>query len=235
MIAVARQPPDSRLRYREFGLITNRCLAMPTADDDAELLMQAARGDRAAFDKLVAGHRARLRQMVALRLDARIKSRVDPSDVIQETLVNAAQRFPEYVRTRPLPFYPWLRQIALDQLVRVHRRHLGAQRRSVRQETALAPLLSDESVQQLAGRLLSRGSAPDRGLLRSETRRQVQSALERLAPDDREVLVLRYLEQLTGPEVAAILGISPSALRMRQLRALQRLQDLIAAPFDREN
>jgi RNA polymerase sigma-70 factor (ECF subfamily) len=209
---------------------------MSSADDATDRLLRlAAQGDPDAFDQLVAGQRQRLKQVVAVRLDARLKPRVDPSDVIQETLVEAARRFSDYLRTRPLPFYPWLRQIALDQIVRVHRRHVRAERRSVRQETALAPLLSDESIQQLAGRLRSRGSAPDRRLLRSEARGQVRAALDRLSADDREVLVLRYLEQLTGPEVAAILGISPGALRMRQLRALERLQDLITTAFDSEN
>lgn len=209
---------------------------MPTADDATELLLRsAAKGDRDAFGKLAAQHRARLRRAVAVRLDVRIKSRVDPSDVVQEALAEAARRFPTYIRTRPLPFYPWLRQIALDQIMRVHRRHLGAGRRSVRQETALDPLLSSESAQRLVGRLLARGSTPDRRLLRSEIRHKVREALKSLSADDGELLVLRFLEQLTGPEVAAILGISQAALRMRQLRALQRLQGLMTKAFHSEN
>lgn len=206
-----------------------------TDDPTEQLLKEAAKGNRAAFDKLVAWHRPRLRQLIAVRLDARVQPRVDPSDVIQETLVEAARRFSEFARQRPLPFYPWLRQIALDQIVRVHRRHIHVERRSVRHQAELEPLLSDESLDQLAGNLHSRGSAPDQRLLRSEVRHKVRDALNVLSAEDREVLVLRYLEQLTGPEVAAILGISQPALRMRQLRALKRLEQAITVAFDSEN
>lgn len=203
-----------------------------TDDPTEELLADAVNGDRAAFDKLVALHRPRLRQMLALRLDARVRGRIDPSDVIQEALVEAARRFSDFANKRPLPFYPWLRQIALDQLGRVHRAHIGAARRSVRQQTALEPLLSEESLDQLAGQLHARGSAPDARLLRSEVRRKVRDALDGLSSEDREVLVLRFLEQLPGTEVAVILGISQPALRMRQLRALERLERAITESFD---
>jgi RNA polymerase sigma-70 factor (ECF subfamily) len=208
---------------------------MPEANAPTEyLLNQAAGGDRAAFEKLISLNRPRLRQLVAIRLDNRLQARVDPSDVIQETLIVVARRFSEYARRRPLPFYPWLRQIALDQIHRLHRRHVRTERRSVRREAAFDPLLSDESVQQFAG-LVSRGSAPDQRLLHSEVCRKVRDALDRLSADDREVLVLRFLEHLSGSEAAAILGISQPALRMRQLRALERLQSSLATPFDSEN
>jgi RNA polymerase sigma-70 factor, ECF subfamily len=85
----------------------------PASPDTDELLNRTAHGDRAARDQLLVRHRQRLRQAVAYRLDRRLAARVDPSDVVQEVLAEAARKLPDYLRERPLPFYPWLRQMAL--------------------------------------------------------------------------------------------------------------------------
>jgi len=200
---------------------------MSQAEPDIEqLLDRAAQGDQAALGQLLERHRPRLRQMIALRLDRRLQARLDPSDVLQETLAEAAQRLADYARRRPLPFYPWLRQLAWERLVQLHRRHVRAGKRSVRREQADLPL-SEESVLELADRLVSRGSSPSARLHRSEQRRRVQAILEQLAEGDREVLVLRYLEHLATPELAAVLRLTPAGVKTRQLRALQRLRDLL--------
>src|SRR4029077_10691431 len=102
--------------------------------DTEELLQRAGAGDRAARQQLLARHRGRLRQMVALRIDRRLAARVDPSDVVQEALADAAQSLSDYLKTRPLPFSPWLRRFAWERLLQLHRYHLQAQRRSVDRE-----------------------------------------------------------------------------------------------------
>src|SRR5579872_1163031 len=102
--------------------------------DTDQLLEQAEAGDRAAVNQLLIRHRSRLRTMVRLRLDPRLAARVDPSDVVQEAFIEAHRRFDRYVRDRPLPFYPWLRQLAWDRLVHLHHRHLTAEKRTVRRE-----------------------------------------------------------------------------------------------------
>ena len=194
--------------------------------DTEQLLTRAAQGDQTALGQLLGLHRQRLRQMIALRLDRQVQARLDPSDVVQETLAEAARRLADYARLRPLPFYPWLRQLAWERLVQLHRRHVQAGKRSVRREQADLPL-SQESALALADRLVSRGSSPSARLHRSEQRRRVQAILAQLAEADREVLVLRYLEHLSTPELAAILGLTPAGVKTRQLRALQRLRDLL--------
>jgi RNA polymerase sigma-70 factor (ECF subfamily) len=194
--------------------------------DTEQLLACAAEGDPAALGQLLERHRQRLRHMIALRLDRRLQARLDPSDVLQETLAEAARRLADYARLRPLPFYPWLRQLAWERLVQLHRRHVRAGKRSVRREQADLPI-SEESALELADRLVSRGSSPSARLHRSEQRRRVQAILEQLAESDREVLILRYLEHLSTQELAAILGLTPAGVKTRQLRALQRLRDLL--------
>jgi RNA polymerase sigma-70 factor (ECF subfamily) len=167
--------------------------------------------------------------MVATRLDRRLAARLDPSDVVQEALAEAARRLDDYLRDRPLPFYPWLRQLAWDRLVKEHRAHLGRARRSVRREEPGVLGLPDESIAELAQRLASSASSPSRHALRVELQDRVRAALALLGEADREVLVLRYLEQLPLREVAAVLGVSVSAVKMRHFRALERLRVLLEA------
>jgi RNA polymerase sigma-70 factor (ECF subfamily) len=197
-------------------------------EDTEDLLRRAAAGEDRARELLLARHRDRLRQVVAFRLDRRLLARLDPSDIVQEALADAARKLPDYLRLRPLPFYPWLRQLALERLIEMHRRHIQAQRRSVTREEAQSLPLTDESTLELADRLLATGATPLGELLRDELRRRVQKALAQLPDRDREVLVLRHLEQLSTRDVAAVMNSTEGAVKTRHLRALRRFRDLLA-------
>jgi RNA polymerase sigma-70 factor (ECF subfamily) len=202
---------------------------MPEADTD-QLLDRAAGGDAAARGQLLQRHRQRLKRMVAVRADPRLAARVDPSDIVQETLADAAAQLDDYLRRRPLAFYPWLRGIAQNRLAALYRRHVQARRRSVtREERALG--LPDRSALELAERLFARGSSPSAGLQRDEVRSRVRAALAALSERDREVLVLRHLEELSAREAGQVLGLSEGAVRVRHLRALHRLRDLLGPEF----
>jgi RNA polymerase sigma-70 factor (ECF subfamily) len=156
-----------------------------------------------------------------------VAARVDPSDVVQETLAEAARRLSDYLRTLPLPFYPWLRRLAWEHLLRLHQRHL-ARKRSVLREEPQNDSPSDESVQELAGRLAAPSGTPSNRLIREELHARLRRALTELAVADREVLLLRYVEQLPVVEIAAVLGITEAAVKMRHRRALDRLSRLLA-------
>src|SRR5437588_10799844 len=102
------------------------------ADNSGEterLLASAARGGRSDWGELLDRHRARLRRMLALRLDQRLQGRVDPSDVLQETYLEATQRLPDYLRQPDMPFYLWLRFLAGQRLPILHPRQPGTQPR----------------------------------------------------------------------------------------------------------
>lgn len=202
-------------------------MATDSPTDTDTLILAAARGDQGARQGLFSRHRERMRRMVAVRMDRRLAPRFDPSDVVQEALTEADRRLDDYLRERPLPFYPWLRQFACQRLRQLHRHHIDAGRRSVAREEPWEMPLPDHSAHDLARRLLAGGTSPSRRLVRDEQRDRVRDALERLDPRDREVLVLRYLEGLTTGDIAAVLGVRAGAVKMRHLRALERLRGLL--------
>jgi RNA polymerase sigma-70 factor (ECF subfamily) len=201
----------------------------PPADPAIEILLSdAARGDESAVRCLLEAHRDRLRRMIASRLDRRLATRLDPSDVVQETLADAARRLPDYLRDRPLPFYPWLFRLAADRLARTHRDHVTSTVRGIGREERIDGPSHDETVAPRWGdRLVVDETTPGRRLVREERRLLLAGAIERMDEADRVILGLRYLDRLAFDEIAAILRIGLSAAKMRHLRALERLRRLM--------
>ena len=95
------------------------------------LLQQVEAGDRKAFESLFVLHRTYLRQVIDIRMAGPLRVRVDPSDVVQETQLEAFRRLEEYIKRKPMPFRLWLRRTALEQLIMAQRRHLDAECRAV--------------------------------------------------------------------------------------------------------
>jgi RNA polymerase sigma-70 factor (ECF subfamily) len=201
---------------------------MPVQKPDTdELLRRAAEGDKSAQGQLLDRHRDRLRRMVSVRIDPRLAARMDPSDVVQEALVEASRKLPAYLRDRPLPFYPWLRHVAWERLVHLHTRHLEARKRTVTREEHRRLPLPDQSAVQLIDQLTASGTSPSRNAIRVEMRQRVRRALEHLSVRDREVVILRHLEQLSFADIAAVLGITEAATHSRYRRAVERLHDAL--------
>ncbi|HZW34978.1 MAG TPA: sigma-70 family RNA polymerase sigma factor [Isosphaeraceae bacterium] len=197
--------------------------------DDTSLLRLAARGDQAAWGALLARSRDRLKRMVALRLDRRLQGRVDASDIIQEAHLEATARLREYARNPAMPVFVWLRFLVGQQLLTVHRRHLGAQARDVGREISIGQgALPEATSASLAARLLGRNTRASEALARAERKLRLEEALNRMDPLDREVLALRHFEQLSNAETAAVLGIHESAASKRYLRALKRIKEVLA-------
>ena len=102
--------------------------AASDSKETRDLLQRASEGDGDACERLLARHRPELHAFVELRLDARLRTRLDASDVVQEAQLEALRRFPDYVKRRPMPFRHWLRKTAYERLLMLRRRHLNAAR-----------------------------------------------------------------------------------------------------------
>lgn len=179
---------------------------------------------------MLSEHVERLQRLVRLRLDTRLQRRIDPADVVQDVLLEACTHRDGFFRQSEMSLYPWLRGIALNKLLELHRRHLGTQMRDVKREISLQRCAwVDDSTIALVEQLLGHGTRPSEAAMREEVKAWLQRALEQLNPLDREVLVLKHFEQLTSREAAQALGIEERAAAKRYLRALMRLKEALTA------
>ncbi len=187
--------------------------------DTEQLLERVSSGDEDACEQLFRRHRRYLRQAVAMRLDPRISSRVDASDIIQEAQIVATKRLQDYLRCKPVSFRVWLHQIAHDRLLMAHRKHVQAKRRTIDREI---PLPEQSSI-RLARRLTSNVPTPSQQMARDEQVRCIRRALGRLSDDNRNIILMRTFEQMTFDEIGYVLHIEPATARKRYGRALIQL------------
>jgi RNA polymerase sigma-70 factor, ECF subfamily len=203
---------------------------MPDPADDATVLLERAiAGDECALAALFDGYRNRLRRMIRLRLDRRLQGRIDASDILQETYIELKQRLPEFARESSYPFALWLRLMAGQKLMAVHRRHLKAKIRDAGREVSLhhGPFPQASSV-SMAAQLLGKLTSASKAAIRAEHRLIVQEGINSLDPIDREVLTLRHFEHLSNDETALVLGLTKAGASNRYIRALKRLKQILS-------
>lgn len=197
------------------------------AGETQELLVQA-RGGGEGVNRLLDRYRESLRRMVRGRLDRAMNRRVDASDVVQDVLFEASQRLADYLSDPKMPFGLWLRHIAQDRIIDLHRRHRLAARRSVDRERPLAAAGDENnSAPDHSARLVDPEPTPAAASLRKELEGRFLLALDQLDETDRDLLLMRHFEGLSNGDVAELLGLSPSAAGMRHLRALRRLRGVL--------
>ncbi len=180
-----------------------------------------------ALPVLLEQFRSRLRTLVELRIDRRIRARVDASDIIQEAFADAARRFPEYEQERKMSPYIWLRFLTLQQLVHAHRRHLGVHSRTAKLEQPQFHHEVGLESSAMAFCFAGGESTPSVKVSRAEEIAQLTAALDEMDPIDRELLALRHFEQLEHAEIGELLGLSASAVSSRYRRALKKIGSVI--------
>jgi len=200
-----------------------------TPGDSTDPIDRLRGGDRGALAELFEKHRDQLRRMVELRIDARVRARLDASDVLQEAFLDVARDLDAYLADPNLPPLLWMRRHVGRRLITLHRQHLGTKMRAAGLEISLyRGALPEASSAALASMLLGRHTSPTEAAQRAERLLRVQEALNSLDPIDREVLALRHFEQLSRADAAQVLGITQEAGAKRYFRALKRLKDVLA-------
>ncbi len=198
--------------------------------DESDLIRRAKDGDSVALDTLFDQYRRPLLRMVQIRMDRRLRSRVDASDVLQNAYLHAAKRMKRYLVEQKIPLRLWLRMIVGEELINLHRYHLGTQMRDAGRERSLyrksVPAASSCS---LAVHLLANDTSPSRAAVRAERLNRLEEALNELEPTDREILALRHFEQLSHAETAQLLDLEEGTAAKRYIRALRRLKKILGA------
>jgi RNA polymerase sigma-70 factor (ECF subfamily) len=192
----------------------------------SDLIRKARKHEAGAIDRLLETYRQYLKLLARTGIDASLQGKADPSDLVQETFLKAHQHFDQFRGQGEAELAAWLRQILARSLADLVRRyHLAESRRSGR-ERSLEQLLATSS-QALNNLLAGAAGSPSESAERRELSVVLANALAELSEEQREVIVLRSLEERDWPEVAKRMGRTAGAVRMLWVRALKRLRPLI--------
>jgi RNA polymerase sigma-70 factor (ECF subfamily) len=203
-------------------------VSINTNPEPAELLVRARAGDGAALGRLLERYRGYLKVLARLEIGRRLSGKMDPSDLVQETFLEAHRDFSRFRGGTEAEFTRWLRRVLATNLANAVRRYVGTKRRDVRLERELAEEI-DESSAHMAMALAGQESSPSRQAARREEAVTLADALAELPEDYREVLVLRHLEGLAFAAVAARMGRTEDSVKNLWARALARLRRVLGA------
>ncbi len=196
--------------------------------DPVEMMRLARAGCRAALGQLLELYRNYLRLLARLEINRRLQGKVDASDIVQETFLEAHRDFGQFQGATEAELVGWLRRILASNLANTVRHYCGTKRRDVRLERELASEL-DRSSRGLESCLAARQSSPSHQAARREEAVLLADALGLLPDDYREVLVLRHLEGLTFPEVSGRMERTLDSVKNLWARALARLRRVMGA------
>ncbi|MEL7500651.1 MAG: sigma-70 family RNA polymerase sigma factor [Planctomycetota bacterium] len=186
----------------------------------------ATDGDQAALASLFGHYKSQLRRMIAFRLDRKLQGRIDPSDVLQDAFLDLSKRLTEF-GNKNMSFFVWLRLVAHERLLAIHREHLGAQKRDARREKHLNQNATGASSMMLAAHLLGKNTSVVGRAIRAEKKAQLEALLESMDDTDREIIALRIFEGLSNGECAEVLGLTKQTSSKRFMRAIGRLRESI--------
>ena len=188
---------------------------------------EAVRGDRQATQRLLLQYAAHLRSRIRLRLPGSLQSLVDSDDVLQEVYVQAIRDISTCQAESPEAFTAWLNGIA-DHRVGEIVRYLSCQKRGGNlQRVRFAAICSGNSSGDGAGFQADSCPTPGHSAARHEAVAAIRSAVDELAPEQREVVRLHALEGQSLATTAQSIRRSPAAVRGLVHRAKQRLRELM--------
>lgn len=186
-----------------------------------DLALQASNGDEDAARELFSAYDQQLRHFVRLRMEGALRNRLDASDIVQDTLMEANRRLKDYLHRQPMPLRIWLYKLASKQLGHARTKHLVRAKRTARREEPLP----DRSSILLANRLV-RPMTPSEHIMKQERNRKLAELIQRLGSMEREILLMRHMEGLNYQEISEILEITAASARQKYVRTLLWLRKL---------
>jgi len=211
----------------EFAMSTDSSKAVYADQERVEELIDAARrGEKEQLGQLLQFYFNYLTVLASTQLDNRLRRRLNPSDLVQETLLAAHRDFAAFRGQTPQELVGWLRQILINVLHGAIARHVKAGKRDIRREVSIDQVGAgvNLSAANLASLLASPVSSPSGNAQAQERAADLADHLAMLRADYREVIVLRNLQGLTFDEIAARMDRSAGAVRMLWLRAIDRFK-----------
>jgi RNA polymerase sigma-70 factor, ECF subfamily len=193
------------------------------------LFTSARQGSSSCLGRLLTLYSNYLKLLVMTQLDSRLRSRVSPSDIVQESFFEAHRDFEQFRGHSTGEFVAWLRRIVVNNILRVVEQHLLTEKRDVRREISIEEIgrRLEQSTVRLETLLVEAADSPSRCAVRREDEIMLADALAELPADYRDVIVLRHIEGLPFEEVAQRMDRTAGAVRMLWLRALKKLRETL--------
>jgi RNA polymerase sigma-70 factor (ECF subfamily) len=219
-------PTSPSTQHRSRGMLAGLAAGDTDVDQDfdrtIDLVHRAHDGDRAALELLIGRYYERVRRIVRLRLGAALRTRVDSGDILQEVFMEAVKHFDRFEMRDDASLIHWM-SCMVENRIRDAADYFGAAKRDAGREVPLAGDSTELDRELTAGGLLPADSAH-----RQDQITRLEAAIERLAPADRELILLRDYAGLSWERIAELTGRpTPDAARMAHVEAVKRLGRLL--------
>lgn len=191
--------------------------------DPEQMIVRARTDSIEALGPLLELYRNYVKLLARIEIGRRLQGKLDPSDLVQETFLDAHRQFHGFRGTDEPQFVGWLRQILAGKVANLVRHYFGTQARDIRMEREL-DIDVDNSTRHFGQQLIASLSTPSEQAVRRERAVLLADALAMLPEHYREVIILRHLEELSFPEIAKRMQRSQDSVEKLWLRALVQLR-----------
>ena len=195
------------------------------ANED-DLIAGVRVGDSNALAALLEQYRSRLLTWIERKMSEGLRRKVDPEDVLQEAVTHCVKAFGDLGSEPPDPL-AWIHQVCERRIIDAHRYHFGAQKRDAQREVALHVGRSTETSPALIDMLANSFTTPSQAFARGQREQKLLKAMQQLSEEQRDILRMRYAEELPTKQIAACLGKSDGAIRVMLTRSIKRLEKLL--------
>ncbi len=192
---------------------------------DDELTARIRQGQTPALMELLEAHRAQLLGFVERKMSPGLRRKIDPEDVLQEAISHCARAFQDMEPAELEPL-AWIHQVAERRIIDAHRKFFGTQKRAAGREVALGGGAT-ASRPALIDMLVASFTSPSQAFARGQREQKLVEAMQRLSEEQRDLLRMRYIEELPTKQIAEQMDKTDGAIRVMLTRSLKRLEQLL--------
>ncbi|XZE18317.1 sigma-70 family RNA polymerase sigma factor [Pirellulaceae bacterium SH449] len=176
------------------------------------------------LSQLMQLQRQHLRRFIECRINQKVTSRLDASDIIQEVYIRAYRSLDTYLESPEIPPMVWLRKLSKQILSEAHRKQFRQVRSPYQEQTDI-----NES---FIGKIMDTGVSVRTEAERRDFSERIRALLNQLSDIDREVLEMRHLEDYSIREISELLDLNQDTIKKRYYRALSRFREIVSQNTD---
>lgn len=189
-----------------------------------KLVLDAQRGDEKALNQLYNRYLERVHRIVRLHLGRKLRSKLDSMDIVQDVMIRVLKDFKNFKPDKDTAFVNWITRMVVNE-IKDKARYFGAEKRRLSREEALE--YTDKEGQMVEKQIPAKTTSPTRKLLLKEEYRNFEEALDQLPAKQKDIIILRNLNEMSFKEIADQMDSTEDAARMAYVRGIDRLTDIM--------